>query len=113
MSRVAVLSVLCVLVVAAAVVTAQNTATTAVQQQPQTPGILERVLTEYVYPLRDYDWRNALRNIIGSVMNYLAPATKEPKAGGGGGAFTAQERARVLVRRALVQAVQYAESFMA
>ncbi|KAK3894016.1 hypothetical protein Pcinc_002203 [Petrolisthes cinctipes] len=109
MSRVAVLFVLCVLL--AAVVTAQNTASTAVQQQQQTPGILERVLTEYVYPLRDYDWRNALRNIIGSVMNYLAPATKEPKAGGG--AFTAQERARVLVRRALVQAVQYAESFMA
>ncbi|XP_069951560.1 uncharacterized protein [Cherax quadricarinatus] len=52
--------------------------TTTVQQ---TPGILERLMTDYVYPLRDYDWRGMLRSFVDRVMHYIAPATKEPKHG--------------------------------
>ncbi|XP_042871677.1 uncharacterized protein LOC122252996 [Penaeus japonicus] len=52
---------------------------TAVQE---TPGLLERIMTDYVYPLRDMDWRVMLRSALENMMNYIAPDAKEPKVGG-------------------------------
>ncbi|XP_071523064.1 LOW QUALITY PROTEIN: uncharacterized protein [Panulirus ornatus] len=64
--------------------------TTAVQQNP---GLLERLMTQYVYPIRDYDWRAMIRNLIDNVMNYISPTTKEPKAGYGRGQARYRRRA--------------------
>jgi len=69
----------------------------------QTPGLLERIMT-YVTPLREMNWRDLLRNALNSVMNYLEPDAKEPKA--------ADDRAERIVREVLVHAVRYLHSYV-
>ncbi|XP_068249943.1 uncharacterized protein [Palaemon carinicauda] len=51
-------------------------------QETQSQGFLERIMTDYVYPIRNYDWRAMVRNLLDGVMDYLAPDAKEPKVGG-------------------------------
>lgn len=110
MARAALVTLLAVAVVAVAVL-----ASTAQAQQAQqsgtavqeTPGLLERIMTNYVYPLRDMDWRTMVRNALENMMNYIAPDAKEPKIGG------AQDRAAMVVRKLLGRAVHYMHSVVA
>ncbi|XP_064089756.1 uncharacterized protein LOC135203746 [Macrobrachium nipponense] len=83
----------------------------AVQQNPQSQGFLERIMTDYVYPIRDYDWRGMVRRLLNGVMDYLAPDAKEPKVGGPYG-HPAQERTGAFVRSVLSRAVHYVESLL-
>lgn len=80
--------------------------------QEQTPGLLERIMSDYVYPIRDYDWRGVVRRFLNGVMDYIAPDSKEPKAG-----FAhygqAQDRTAVMVRRMLNRVFHYVESLVA
>lgn len=86
----------------------------AVQTQPQSPGILERIMNDYVYPLRDYDWRGMVRRFVNGVMDYISPDAKEPKSDYGDNPYKqAQYRTSILVRRMLNRAIHYVESFLA
>ncbi|XP_066983964.1 uncharacterized protein [Macrobrachium rosenbergii] len=80
-------------------------------QDPQSQGFLERIMTDYVYPIRDYDWRGMVRRLLNGVMDYLAPDAKEPKVGGPY-VHPAQERTAVFVRSVLSRAIHYVESLM-
>ncbi|XP_068249944.1 uncharacterized protein [Palaemon carinicauda] len=80
-------------------------------QETQSQGFLERIMTDYVYPIRNYDWRAMVRNLLDGVMDYLAPDAKEPKVGGPY-VHPAQERTTVFVRNILTRAIHYMQSLM-
>ncbi|KAK8393997.1 hypothetical protein O3P69_006299 [Scylla paramamosain] len=75
MARVGVLLFLvCALV---SCVAAQKAPSTAVQN----PGMLDRIMQDYLNPLREYDWVGTIRRLLDSVRNYVVPEGKEPKSG--------------------------------
>ncbi|XP_063599715.1 uncharacterized protein LOC134776032 [Penaeus indicus] len=82
MARTALVTLSAAVIVAVALLSSTAQAQQSESAVQETPGLLERIMTNYVYPLRDMDWRTMVRNALENMMNYIAPDAKEPKIGG-------------------------------
>ncbi|XP_076028503.1 uncharacterized protein LOC143017603 [Oratosquilla oratoria] len=70
------------LIVVTSLVSAQEEPINVLQETEQEPSSpIDRILKNYVYPLRDIDWQEAILGYVRSFLDYFAPETKEPRLG--------------------------------